>query len=490
MSAAGLATPAGGPPAPAIQSFGGFVGAARRSGHLVVQPRMGMSDPYLMREGLGATRAASATTVGTITLDSYTRLGQHEVARRALSDGVALNGYPLVAYSTATTLAVTEGVAGVDFPVQVRHGSPSPYDIFEAMAAAGLTATEGGPVSYCLPYSRSPLERSVADWARCCEVFVRLRETGVEPHLETFGGCMMGQLCPPGLLVALSVLEALFFRQHGLRSVSLSYAQQTHADQDEEAVTALGRIAAELLPDIDWHIVVYAYMGVYPRSAGGARLLLEEAARLAVRTGAARLIVKTAAEAHRIPTIAENVTALEAAARASEAERRAPAGNPVQDTGVHEEARTIVDAVLALDPDIGRALTRAFAVGLLDVPYCLHPDNAGRTRSYLDSAGRLHWSETGGMPVRGVLGGAAGTRMTSTGLLTSLSYVERKFDRLALENAPAPRLSAPPAPAHAGPARTTRRPAVLVPAAGPSTSSVLTSQAGPRAGSQEKEYTP
>lgn len=111
---------------PSARSFGAFVDAAQRAGHLVVQPRMGMSDPRLMRSGLRATRQAEAVTVGTITLDSYTRLDSHEFARRALAEGVALNGYPIVAHGTATTLAVIDGIAGPDFPIQVRHGSPSP----------------------------------------------------------------------------------------------------------------------------------------------------------------------------------------------------------------------------------------------------------------------------------------------------------------------------------------------------------------------------
>ncbi|MEU6867669.1 methylaspartate mutase [Streptomyces sp. NPDC046876] len=418
---------------PSTGSFGSFVRAAQRAGHLVVQPRMGMSDPQLMRSGLRATRQAEAITVGTITLDSYTRLDSHDFARRALAEGVALNGYPIVAHGTATTLGVIEGIAGPDFPVQVRHGSPSPYAIFEALTAAGLTTTEGGPVSYCLPYSRHPLEQSVADWARCCEMFARLQETGAEPHLETFGGCMMGQLCPPGLLVALAVLEALFFKQHGLRSVSLSYAQQPNAAQDEEAIGALATIAGELLGPMDWHIVLYAYMGVFPRTSAGAALLLEDAARLAVRTGAARLIVKTAAEAHRIPSIAENVAALELAARAASREPAVRTASGGENTGILDEARTIIDAVLALDRSVSKALIQAFATGLLDVPYCLHPDNAGRTRSYLDGEGRLHWCDVGSMPVRRTVDGRA--RLSSADLLSSLSFAERTYDQIALAGA-------------------------------------------------------
>jgi methylaspartate mutase epsilon subunit len=415
-----------------MSDFGAFVAGRHRAGRLVVQPRMGMSDAEAMRAGLLATKYAADTTVGTITLDSYTRVGDLAAARSALASGADLNGYPIATHDAATTRAMLAGVAGPDFPVQVRHGSATPEHIVAALLRAGLHATEGGPVSYCLPYSRTPLAASVDSWARCCELLAGLRETGVEPHLESFGGCLMGQLCPPGLLVAVSVLEGMFFRQHGLRSISLSYAQQTNAEQDREAVLALRRLAAELLSDVDTHIVVYAYMGVYPRTFCGANALLAEAARLAVRTGAARLIVKTTAEAHRIPTVAENVAALAAAAEAA-AGCRPESGNTA-DTGTYAEARALVDAVLDLGPDLGHALASAFRLGHLDVPFCLHPDNAGRARGRLDRDGWLRWSRTGAMPLRpDPLAGDAAP--TSSALLSALSYVEHKFDDAAMEAA-------------------------------------------------------
>jgi len=414
-------------------SFGGFVARAHQAGDLVVQPRMGMSSPRVMRAGLLATKHASATTVGTITLDSYTRMGDHDRARAAVASGAELNGYPIVTHDVATTRGVLNGVAGLDFPVQIRHGSPCPEDIVGALADAGLNATEGGPVSYCLPYSRAPLDASIRSWVRSCELLAGLAQGGAEPHLETFGGCLMGQLCPPGLLVAMSVLECLFFRQHGLRSVSLSYAQQTHPEQDAEAVLALRRLAAEWLPDVDSHIVLYAYMGVYPRTDGGATRLLSDAARLAVRTGAARLIVKTIVEAYRIPSIADNVDALEVAAAAAAEERRVPTARGADDTGIYAEASALIEAMVNLRPDIGRALADAFRSGYLDVPYCLHPDNARRTRSYIDATGRLQWSGIGSMPIRQFVRPTASGELTSDGLLASLSYVERKYDNASLE---------------------------------------------------------
>lgn len=415
---------------PAV-SFGRWVRHARATADLVVQARMGMSDPGRMRDGLLATKRARAVTVGTVTVDSFTRLGNLAAARRAVSDGVELNGYPIATHPPGTTRAMLDGVADESFPVQVRHGSAAPRHIFTSLIRAGVSATEGGPVSYCLPYGRTPLQDSVRNWRECCQLLASTRTARVEPHLETFGGCMLGQLCPPSLLVALSVLEAMFFREQSLRDVSLSYAQQGHRGDDEDAVLALRLLASELLPDVEWHVVIYAYMGVYPRTPGGCGLLLDASANLARATGAERLIVKTIAEAFRIPTVAENVAALERGARSSGGPMAASAP---RDSQILHEARTLIEAVLNLHPDLGEALTIAFARGYLDVPYCLHPDNAGRARSFLDQDGRLRWADTGRMPIAPRAQNQA-RQVTSAGFLGSLTYIARHYDQLAISTA-------------------------------------------------------
>ncbi|MET0233524.1 MAG: methylaspartate mutase [Kibdelosporangium sp.] len=403
-------------------SFGEVVAGYRARGELVVQPRMGFADPVLMRQGLLATRSAEAATVGTITLDSYTRVGDHDSVLAALRSGTSLNGYPIVDLDPATTTAMLSGVLRPGFPVQIRHGSADPRRIVRTLLDCGLHATEGGPVSYCLPYSRMPLAAAVDNWRQCCEMLAGADQA----HLETFAGCMMGQLCPPALLVALSVLEGMFFWQNGIRCISFSYAQQTHAGQDEEAVAALQDLIDQYVPRARTHVVIYAYMGVYPRTPGGALRLLGESARLAARTGASRLIVKTTAEAHRIPTVAENVTALEHAAVA--AQDVLPLRG-VADTGIHAQAKALIDNVLSLDDDLGRALVTAFAHGHLDVPFCLHPDNAGRTRGFLDADGRLEWQRIGALPIGDLVSLPSAERMTSAALLDALRFVEQKFDR-------------------------------------------------------------
>ncbi|MER6418987.1 methylaspartate mutase [Streptomyces sp. NPDC001137] len=410
--------------------FADFVRTAAAAGRLVVQPRMGFGELARMRAGLSAVRDCRATTVGTITLDSYTRVGDYASARRALREGAELNGFPLQAHGAGTVRDLLREVSGADFPVQVRHGSPLPLDLFRTMVAAGVDATEGGPVSYCLPYGRVPLPEATDNWARCSE----LAAAAPEPmHLETFGGCMLGQLCPPSLLVALSVLEAMFFHEHGLRSISLSYAQQVHLGQDLEALAALRRLAGEHLPGADWHVTLYTYMGVFPRTPIGSYRLVEDSVRLAVHSGTERLIVKTPAEARRIPAIEENAEALEfadAVARQAAADCAVTKCPPPTDTGLLTEARTLIGATLELGRSVGSALVTAFARGVLDVPYCLHRDNAGAARAVIDEQGMLSWSKAGGMPVTiRDTDTACTSPLTADRLTTMLAYNERRYDR-------------------------------------------------------------
>lgn len=389
------------------------------TGKPVVQPRMGFSDTSMMRAGLEATRAADAATVGTITLDSFTRVGDHRSAHAAIESGTALNGYPIVALGASRTRDMCAGVHDADFPIQVRHGSARPFEIVQTLIDAGFPATEGGPISYCLPYSRLPLKDAVESWAQTAELAAA---GGL--HVETFGGCMLGQLCPPSLLVALSVLESLFFVQRGVTSVSLSYAQQTSLDQDIAAVTAMRALADLYIGSrAEHHNVIYTYMGVFPLTGTGALRLLQQSVVLARSTRSERLIVKTTAEARGIPTIAENIAALELAGRAVANKRDV---DLAEARTISAEADQLIRATLSLSPDVGEALLQAFSVGLLDVPFCLHADNANDARAAIAPNGRLVWTNAGAMPVDV---SERDTPVLAGQLLRMLNYNQTRFDR-------------------------------------------------------------
>ncbi|MFI9504523.1 methylaspartate mutase [Nocardia sp. NPDC052566] len=395
-------------------------------GRLVVQPRMGFGSLEAMRSGLSRVAALDFPVIGTLTLDSYTRVGDYTTPLERLAAGEELNGYPLVSHPAERTRELLGGLYGPEFPVQARHGTALPLRVFHQLVEVGLDATEGGPVSYCLPYSRLPLRQAVDAWAESCQFLAGETEFG---HIESFGGCLLGQLCPPSLLVAMGILEGCFFRQHGLRHMSLSYAQGTLAAQDRGALRALRTMAGEYLGDMTWHVVLYTYMGLFPRTADGASRLIRDSARLARDTGCERLIVKTVSEAWQIPSVAENVAALRIAAEEA-AGPPDPAGTAEDDyyAEVLEEARTLVDAVLDLAPDVGAALLAAFESGLLDVPFCLHTDNLGATTCVIDEQGALRWGSHGRLPLPGSAVRDDLGRLGSDRLYAMLDHVANRYD--------------------------------------------------------------
>jgi methylaspartate mutase epsilon subunit len=391
---------------------------------------MGFGTRQEMRQGLEAVKSLSFPRIGTITIDSYTRQGMIARASYHAKKQAELNGYPIASFTAAENDFVTELSDG-DFPIQVRHGSAKPAAIFRAAIDARIDATEGGPVSYCLPYGRTPLAESIEAWREACALWSSSEGWGEAGHLETFAGCMMGQLCPPDLLVALAVLEGLFFVHNGVRSISLSYSQGTNLSQDIAAIRALRAVSREYFAGVDWHVVLYTFMGLFPKTRHGARQLIEESAFTAKVAGAERLIVKTEAEAHRIPTISENLEAMGLASRAAELAEAQPPDSEVGaiEYAIEHDARLIIESVMELASEPGAALLRAFALGRLDVPYCLHPNNLQRVRTAIDERGLCYWTSTGRLALRGPTSPKRYDRALSEQFLEALAHHRSRLDQ-------------------------------------------------------------
>lgn len=411
-----------------LATFHDFMQVIRATGSLAVQPRMGWGGPFKMRHALRRVKEQSPQCIGTVTLDSYTRVGDYQTPLQCLRRGEQINGYPLVSHSAETTRRLLRGLVDVTFPVQVRHGTPEPQTIFRRTLEVGLDASEGGPISYCLPYGRTPLAVAVRAWREACQIFAAGAERG---HIESFGGCLMGQLCPPSMLVAISLLECLFFKEYGIRSVSLSYAQGSSYSQDRAALAVLRRLAGLLLGDIDWHVVVYTYMGVFPATQTGATRLLEDSAMLARESGCERLIVKTVAERRQIPLLEDNLAAIRAALACAQAHQPKLLSSEEETLYAEllEEAQSLLNAILNLSSDISECLLTAFKRGLLDVPYCVHPDNRGKTQAAIDEHGILCWTRRGNLPIRESRHDLC-KRISSDALLAQLSHVARSYDHM------------------------------------------------------------
>lgn len=410
--------------------FSSFIRRSRDARLLVVQPRMGFGTVIDMRAGLSAVENLDFPVIGTLTLDSYTRVGDYRTPQVCLDKGERLNGYPIVTHSVTATRNMLEGLYGSNFPVQVRHGTALPQNIFRRLVQIGLDASEGGPVSYCLPYSKIPLSKAIEAWAESCHI---LSDSSEYAHIESFGGCLLGQLCPPSILIAVAVLECMFFGQHGVHSVSISYTQGTSLIQDRGAIAALRELAGQYLSNLDWHVVLYTYMGVFPSSFEGATALIRDSAQLGKETGCERIIVKTPQEARQIPSVDDNLYSLRLASKTASEIHSMKILSP-QETAyrdeIYLEAKTLIDEVLSLDTDVGQCLLQAFNRGLLDIPYCLHADNAGRTSAYIDTEGALRWARSGSVPLPSNLRYLSRRQndVSSSELLHLLNYVANKYD--------------------------------------------------------------
>lgn len=415
--------------------FHEFVGAVKNT--LIVQPRMGFSAFSTMREGLERVKNVNAATIGTITLDSFTRTGDFASARKAIDNGSILNGYPIVSHGKATNEKLLEGLIGTDFPIQVRHGCSRPEHIFKAIVETGIDATEGGPVSYCFPYGKVPLQDSIRSWQACCEIFAAVEDK--KCHLESFGGCMMGQLCPPSMLIAITIAEALFFKRFGVKSYSVSLTQGSNIQQDIAALTALHLMGEKYLGPVEnWHVVYYTFMGKFPETMNGARALMRDSAWVAKAGGAKRLIVKTAMEAHQIPTIEDNIEALEQAHQ----DFHDPAALEImkkKDSGVvqaiFEEADFLITLLLNLNPAIERAIEIAFKKGYWDVPFCLHPNNNNAAIAKLNKEGFILWADAGKIPFpKQILDNNFSRKknLTSGDLIFMLSFNQYKYDTFSV----------------------------------------------------------
>ncbi|WP_344550510.1 methylaspartate mutase [Kitasatospora saccharophila] len=390
---------------------------ARTSGRPALQPRCGVGGHREMAALLLELEREGAPDLLTLTIDSHTRLRRFESAERALrTDHRTLNGYPLVTHGWQRGRELNELVA---VPLEIRHGSPDPRELFATAVASGVTSFEGGGISYNLPYSKDvPLADSLAAWAEVDRTCGELARLGVVMDRELFG-TLTAVLVPPSISLAVSVLEAVAAAAAGVRCVSVSYPQGGHLAQDVAALRSIPLLAARYLPPgVEVHAVLHEFMGVFPRDRGHAEELIFYGALTARLGGASKLITKTYQEAFGIPDAAANAAGLRLAS---------VAGSPLLDFVTVDEAAVgeeqewilretaeIVEPVLSA-PRLDSAVVTAFAAGRLDIPFSASRHARSEVIPRRDPSGAVRYHSPGRLPLsrasaernRRLLGGPA-----------------------------------------------------------------------------------
>jgi methylaspartate mutase epsilon subunit len=367
---------------------------------LKIQPRCGVSDHRAMRELLVYLENHSQPSILTITIDAYTRLNKYEKAATTPN----LNGYPLVHHGHARAAGLEDSV---DAPLQVRHGSPDGRLLAETTYRAGITAFEGGGISYNLPYAKAiPIENSLRYW-QYVDRLTGLVSKQIAIDRETFGP-LSAVLTPPSISIAISILEMLLAVEQGVCCVTIGFPETGCLIQDVAALKTLislceRHLQLNRLERPTLFTSFHQWMGVFPSNPSQALALMASGVVAAVLGGATKLINKTYQEAVGIPTAetnaisirfcrefsryAENWAALHLSSEQLEQE---------QDY-LSREVDEILQAVYNAGPDLVTAITQSFARGLLDIPFPASQYARGEVLPARDRGGAIRYLRSGNL---------------------------------------------------------------------------------------------
>ena len=391
-------------------NFARGLSRAKAAGKTLAQPRAGVADLNSHLELLLFLQDKGEADLLPTTIDSYTRQNRYEEAEKALAESIRegrslLNGFPAVNHGVASCRRLVEGLSR---PLQVRHGTPDARLLAEITLAAGFTAFEGGGISYNIPYAkRVPLEESIRHWQYVDRLVGFYEEQGIPINREPFGP-LTGTLVAPCVSHSVAVIEAVLAAKQGVKSITLGYGQCGNVIQDVAALQTLITLAEEYLRaeniyDVEITTVFHQWMGGFPKDEAKAYGVIALGSMTAALGKATKVIVKTTHEALGIPTKEANAQGIRATKQVlNMLQDQVFPENPqlaAEREIILQETRSILNKTLELgEGDWALGAVRAFAAGVIDVPFAPSTFNLGRTMPARDNDGAVRFLQWGNLP--------------------------------------------------------------------------------------------
>ena len=374
---------------------------------MLVQPRGGFPT-YKKQFALYEFFVDANVDVLPLTIDSNTRLNDYATSKKMLrlseeNDVDMLNGYPLVNHGYRTTRKM---ITHFNKPVSLRHGTPDARLLIETAIASGIFEIEGGPITYLLPYSKNfPLDKAFLYWKyveRVCANYSKLNEP---INRESFGP-LTATLVPPSITIVIQLLEMLLSLEEGVKSFSVSFAQQGSMNQDIVTGAVLKKLAKHYAAQINCsdaaiHLVYHQWMGAFPTNKDYAEQLINVATVIASMVGADKIITKTREEASGIPTKEANAKTV--------ANTQYTLGilNGLPNVVDEEEeemltlqVKAIMEAVFNDPADtLWRKVFNSIKNGIIDVPFSPHIINHNNMITIRDAKKNIRIIERGNVPI-------------------------------------------------------------------------------------------
>ena len=374
---------------------------------MLVQPRGGFPT-YEKQYALNEFFVEANADVLPLTIDSNTRLNDYAMAQKMLrlseeNDVDMLNGYPLVSHGYRTTRRM---ITHFDKPVSLRHGTPDARLLIETAIASGIFDIEGGPITYLLPYSKNfPLDKAFLYWKyveRVCANYSKLNEP---INRESFGP-LTATLVPPSITIVIQLLEMLLSLEEGVKSFSVSFAQQGSMMQDIVTGKVIKKLARHYAKEIGCedaaiHLVYHQWMGAFPMNREFADQLINMSTVIAKMVGANKIITKTCEEAVGIPTKEANAKTV------ANTQYTLRILNGLPDISDEQEEEILTAEVMAImeavfnDPadTLWRKTFNCIKNGIIDVPFSPHIINHNEMITIRDANKNIRIIDRGNVPI-------------------------------------------------------------------------------------------
>ncbi len=379
----------------------------KNSNKMLVQPRGGFPT-YKKQFALNEFFVNANVDVLPLTIDSNTRLNDYGTAAKMLrlseeNDVDMLNGYPLVNHGYRTTRKM---ITHFNKPVSLRHGTPDARLLIEQAIASGIFDIEGGPITYLLPYSKNfPLDKAFLYWKYVEQVCANYSQLNEPINRESFGP-LTATLVPPSITIVIQLLEMLLSLQEGVKSFSVSFAQQGSMMQDivtGHVIKKLARHYAEQIGcgDAAIHLVYHQWMGAFPTDQNHAEQLISIATVVASMVGADKIITKTKQEAAGIPTKEANAETVANTQYALRILNGLPSFTDEQEEEIlTAEVMAIMEAVFNDPADtLWRKVFNSIKNGIIDVPFSPHIINHNEMITIRDAQKNIRIIKRGNVPI-------------------------------------------------------------------------------------------
>jgi methylaspartate mutase epsilon subunit len=395
---------------PLHRNYALAVTKAKKEGRTLVQPRGGVALVEGHIELLRCLQDLGGADLLPNTTDTYTRNLRFQDAQKGIEESRSagrsmLNGFPLVNHGLAAARQVSEAV---DHPIIVLSGTAFPQLAAEMGYAGGLTAFLGAGISYTAAYTKDlPFAEGIKHYQYVDRLTSYYREQGIQLHREQ-PGFLTGTLIPPGIGIAVAVLEMLMAAGQGVKHYSMGLCQSLNILQDVAGLWALEEAGKKYLAlqgheDLFFSIATHEWMQAFPTDAPRAYAVIVLGGIIAALAGATQIITKSTHEAEGIPTKEANADGVRATRMAIGLTRgRLPASPDVMEEKriILKEACAILDKALEMgegDPVVGAL--RSLQAGVLDIPWAPNRHVAGKVIPILDAARAVRYLHHAGLPL-------------------------------------------------------------------------------------------